>query len=380
MTPPDLESPATALSHTAQRMLALRDIVFEVWERRVRERIAPAQALQHPILVDTLPSFYQNIVDSVNPCDARVLAVDGTTMATEHGGERARITAYSQGALIEEYQIFRWAIFTVLHAENVVLAQEEMHAINGSIDAGIKEAVEGFALVHGGFRERFAAALTHDLRGPLASAALGMELITVTTDPALMKTAAAKALVNIRRMGNMVEELLHTMSFHGGETLPLAPSDVDIAELIDEVVADATLLHGERFTVTGGAVQGHWDRAALKRALENLVGNAAKYGTPGTPITIDSQAVHGRLVLSVHNEGRPIPPDEQECIFQMYRRAEAAKRNAQPGWGIGLPYVRAVTESHGGSIGLDTSAERGTTFLIDIPLHGFNGAPTLEPG
>lgn len=363
-----------------QRMLALRDAVFQLWETRVRERIPPARALQHPILMDTLPAFYQNLVDSVDPDKSRILAVDGTTMAAEHGGERARITAYSHAALIEEYQVFRWAVFTVLHQAGVVIDPVQTHAINGSIDAGIQEAVEGFSLVHSGFRERFAAALTHDLRGPLAAAAMGLELILVSGDPEKTRTVATKALANLRRMDNMIEELLHTMAFHGGETLQLTLEHVDIEDVIRDVQADAALMHGPRFTVTGQAVAGYWDRAALKRALENLVGNAVKYGAAGTSVTIDSAQSHGRLKLSVHNEGPPIPPDEQECIFQMYRRAEAARRNLQPGWGIGLPYVRAVAESHGGSIGLDTTVERGTTFLIDIPLNGaLVDAPTLEP-
>jgi signal transduction histidine kinase len=377
MTPPGIDPPP--LSHTAERMLALRDDVFKAWEERVRERIAPARFLQHPILLDTLPAFYQKIVESVDPAEPRVLAVDGTTMATEHGGERARITAYSHAALIEEYQIFRWAMFTVLHRENVPIDLQEMHAINGSIDAGIQEAVEGFSMVHSGFRERFAAALTHDLRGPLAAAAMGLELIMVTGEPDVVKSVAAKSLASVRRMGSMIEELLHTMAFHGGEALQLAMTDVAIHDVVDEVLADAAVMYGDRFHLAGDPVTGHWDRPAIKRALENLVSNAVKYGTPGTPVTIDTTARYGRLVLAVHNEGPPIPPDEQECIFQMYRRAEAARRHAQPGWGIGLPYVRAVAESHGGSIGLDTTAERGTTFIIDIPLNGaMVQAPTLE--
>jgi signal transduction histidine kinase len=377
MTPPGIDPPP--LSHTAERMLALRDDVFKAWEERVRERIAPARFLQHPILLDTLPAFYQKIVESVDPAEPRVLAVDGTTMATEHGGERARITAYSHAALIEEYQIFRWAMFTVLHRENVPIDLQEMHAINGSIDAGIQEAVEGFSMVHSGFRERFAAALTHDLRGPLAAAAMGLELIMVTSEPDVVKSVAAKSLASVRRMGSMIEELLHTMAFHCGEALQLAMTDVAIHDVIDEVLADAAVMYGDRFHLTGDPVTGRWDRPAIKRALENLVSNAVKYGAPGTPVTIDTTARYGRLVLAVHNEGPPIPPDEQECIFQMYRRAEAARRHAQPGWGIGLPYVRAVAESHGGSIGLDTTAERGTTFIIDIPLDGAMAqAPTLE--
>jgi signal transduction histidine kinase len=73
------------------------------------------------------------------------------------------------------------------------------------------------------------------------------------------------------------------------------------------------------------------------------------------------------MVLSVHNEGEPIPPEQIEGIFQLFQRAAAAKEGGKDGWGIGLPYVRSVAESHGGSVGVDTVGERGTTFTIDIP-------------
>lgn len=124
---------------------------------------------------------------------------------------------------------------------------------------------------------------------------------------------------------------------------------------------------GLRIHITGQPVTGWWDRSAIKRTVENMIGNAIKYGAPESPITIKIDEVHQRLMLSVHNEGKPIPPGEQEDIFKMYQRASAAKGSGQ-GWGIGLPYARAVAESHGGSIGLDSTLERGTTFIIDIPV------------
>jgi len=77
-------------SPNAQKMLALRDAVLAVREARVRERIVQARAVQHPILLDTLPAFYDNIAQSISPCHTRISAVDGTTIASEHGGERAR--------------------------------------------------------------------------------------------------------------------------------------------------------------------------------------------------------------------------------------------------------------------------------------------------
>ncbi|TQK03113.1 sensor histidine kinase KdpD [Herbaspirillum sp. SJZ107] len=376
----DQNKAPSALSANAQRMLELRDKVFRIWLERVRESVAEARNVESPILIDTLPVFYDNIAESLSPDYPRTSGVDGTTVAAEHGGERARITAYNQAALIEEYQIFRATIFDVLHRENVLLDFNETHAINSSIDSGIQEAVEAFSLVHSGFRERFAAALTHDLRGPLAATMTALELIMLLDDPVRIKTVAAKALSSTARMAGMVDELLHTMKFHSGEKIELELARFDICEVVREVQADSALGWGQRFEVDARTVTGYWDRAALKRALENLVSNAVKYGSEGTPVTIKVDEVYGRLLLSVHNEGAPIPPDQQECIFQMYRRAESAISSDRQGWGIGLPYVRAVAESHGGSIGLDTSQERGTTFVIDIPMDGslYPNAPTLS--
>jgi len=367
------------LSPTSRRMLALRDAVFAEWETRVRATLSKAKTLSHPILVDTLPAFYDNIAQAVTPDYPRPTGADGTTLASEHGGERARITAYDHEALIDEYQLFRWVILEVLDREGVVLTARDVLAINASIDAGIKDAVNGFVLVHSALRERFAAALTHDLRGPLGVVSTAFELVMMADDPARMKAFAAKGLENVHRMNDMIHELLTTMSFHSGEQLSLDMAQFDIHDVIGEVRADTVALHGGRIAVTGSAIAGWWDRQAMKRALENLVGNALKYGRADTPVVISVTEVHERILLTVHNDGDPIPPDEQEAIFQMYRRAKAAKLTRQAGWGIGLPYVRAVAESHGGSMALDSTAERGTTFAIDVPVdcRPLDGAPTI---
>ena len=98
------------------------------------------------------------------------------------------------------------------------------------------------------------------------------------------------------------------------------------------------------------------------------MGNAVKYGAPDTPIRVKIALVNERVMLSVHNEGEPIPPEQMESIFQVFRRADAAKEGDIEGWGIGLPYVRSVAESHGGSVAVDSAVSRGTTFVLDIPL------------
>lgn len=370
------------LSPTAQRMLELKEAVLAAWEDRVRARIASAAALRHPILMNTLPVYYDNILQSISPGYPRVAAADGTTLASEHGGERARITSYDYSALIEEYQILRWAIFEVLHQHDVGLDHQEAHTIHASIDIAIQQAIEAFSLVHSGFRERFAAALTHDLRSPLGATMTALELILKLDDPARMKDIATRALANTRTMSGMVDELLDTMAFHGGKQMHVNLSQADMQDILQEIRSNTAAVPGREMRWNARPVQGWWDRDSLRRAIENLIGNAVKYGDPGTPITVTVATGHERVMVAVHNEGTPIPPDEEECIFQMYRRATAANAGVKQGWGIGLPYVRAVAESHGGSIGLDSTRERGTTFTIDLPLDSrlYRDAPTLADG
>jgi signal transduction histidine kinase len=126
--------------------------------------------------------------------------------------------------------------------------------------------------------------------------------------------------------------------------------------------------------------RGWWDREAIKRAIENLLSNAIKYGAPDTPIRMETESRDERVMLTVHNEGEPIPPEQIECIFQIFERAVAAKEANSKGWGIGLPYVRSVAESHGGSVMVDSAANRGTTFTINMPLDArpYQDAPTLD--
>lgn len=367
------------LSATSRRMLELRDAVLSEWEKRVRASVRQAGALSQPILIDTLPTFYDNIVESLTPDYPRINAVDATTIAAEHGGERARLTNYEPQSVIREYQILKLTILDVLKQNGVQLRDDELLIIDTAIDTAIRESVTAFALVITALHEQFMAALTHDLRNPLATANLAAELIVRAADSPRIKNLAVKVIENHDRMDQMIHGLLDTMVFQSGERLRFNLSSFDILDLVKEVCEQCIATHGPRFHIAGGSVRGWWGRDPMKRALENLVGNAVKYGAPDTPIRIKIDEAHGRLLLSVHNEGNPIPPEELEDIFQVFRRALAAKEGKKQGWGIGLPYVRGVAESHGGSLGVDSAAKRGTTFLIDIPVDArpYQNAPTL---
>ncbi|HZW20177.1 HAMP domain-containing sensor histidine kinase [Noviherbaspirillum sp.] len=368
------------LSPISRKMLELRDAVFSEWERRVRSSVKGAGTLSHPILINTLPTLYDNLAEALSPDYPRTSAATATpSVALEHGGERARVTHYEAPAVICEYQILRSTIIDVLRQHQVPISDDEMHIIGSSIDASIREAVTAFTLAQSAFREQFIATLAHDLRSPLAAASTSAQLILRIRDFEKIDGVAQRIINNLGRIDQMIQDLLDTVMFQQGERLSLHPTNFDIAEVVAEVCEQASTVHGPRFETAGTSIKGWWGRDAIKRALENLISNAVKYGAPDTPIRIMFKEYHERMLLSVHNQGNPIPPDQVETVFQAFRRAKAAKAGDQQGWGIGLPYVRSVAESHGGSIDVDSAEERGTTFAIDIPVDSrpFQNSPTL---
>lgn len=370
-------------SPISRRMTELKDAVFALWEKRVLAEISEAASLPRPILIDTLPAFYFNLARSLTPGypNASVDAVK-SSVALEHGGERARLTRYRAENVIAEYQILRSSLLEVLEDAGCLPTREELMAINTTFDMAIREAATAFTLTQAAFREHFVAALVHDIRSPLANAHSGAQLISLAGDLNEARTFADKIRSNLERLDMMVKEMLDAVVFQHGARLNLRPTHFDVVQLVREICADTPRNTSARLQIAGDVIQGWWDRDLMKRALENLVGNAMKYGYLGSVICISMAEYSARLKVSVHNDGEPIPADQIETVFQVFRRAQAARESGSPGWGIGLPFVRSVAESHGGSIDLDSSAERGTTFSIDVPLdcRPFLGAPTTEAG
>lgn len=376
----DQESRPQGLSEISQRMQELREVVLNEWASRVRAQVDGAAALRHPILMNTFPALYDNLVEALSQDYPRTSAGVATpSVALEHGGERARLTSYDARSIIIEYQLMRETILDVLKRHAVPISDHESQVISSAIDASIREAVTAFALVQVEFRERFFGAIAHDLRGPLSNAVLFAGLIGQSADLGKIHEYAGKIRNNLGRVDQMIRQLLDTLLFEHGERLPINPVNCDMADIVSEVVEQMKLAHGPRFEVQGGTVRGWWDREEFQRALENLISNALKYGRPDTPIRIVYGSDHERVYLAVHNEGNPIPPDQVESVFQVFRRAIAAKQCGAQGWGIGLPYVRSVAEAHGGSIDVDSALERGTTFTINVPLDArpFRDAPAL---
>jgi signal transduction histidine kinase len=384
----DQKPDESGLSPLSLSFLGLRDMVLAEWEREVRARVKGARDLLSPVLLNTLPAFYGNIAQSLTPSYPRDDATGHTSVASAHGGERARLTSFGVDQVIQEYQIFREAIRVAARGK-VQLGEPQWIVIDHSINSAVVEAVRGLMRSHEELRKRVAASLSHDMRAPLSVIANGASLVAISKDLEVAHRSAARIGSNAQRMSQMISELLDALTDHSGPEVVLALSEFDIRALVETTCEEFNAGGAGRFEAAGDSVKGHWCKITLRRALDNLATNAVKYGDGGIVI-IKSDKSRDRMMLTVRNTGNPIPKERHELIFEYLQRG--AHPADETGWGIGLPYVKKVAEAHGGSVAVDSSPESGTTFFVDLPIDSRpfvarlapspdqGASPTCDPG
>jgi two-component system, OmpR family, sensor histidine kinase KdpD len=110
------------------------------------------------------------------------------------------------------------------------------------------------------------------------------------------------------------------------------------------------------------------DTVRIKEVLVQLLENAAKYSTTGTPITITAEVKDRDLVISVADRGQGIEEFEQAMIFEKFYRGQQ-QRERSHGTGMGLSIAKAIVEAHGGSIGVTSQLGHGSVFHFTLPIN-----------
>jgi PAS domain S-box-containing protein len=221
-------------------------------------------------------------------------------------------------------------------------------------------------------RDRFVAALTHDLRNPMTAAKMSAQLISESLeDRNLIESLSLRIAASMNRADRMIHDLLDANRLKAGEKISLSIERCRADKLMAHLAEDLVSLYGPRFEFRNelGALMGYWDPAGIQRIVENLAGNAIKYGDLKSPVTVALRAEGECIELSVHNLGEAIAPENQSLLFEPFRRLATArsKGGAQIGWGIGLSIVKGLAEAHGGSVRLESNAT-GTTFTVRLPI------------
>lgn len=352
-------------------LIKLIDEIMAKWETYVRREVGSAMEMLPQSLRNQLPNFLKLLGGALAESHSRGMLEDGSEIIKTHAGDRARRTSFNPTEIVQELKALRQIVISSLE-EKTKLSEQDYTTIQKTFDQAIQESLMEFFLAHAELREQFTATLSHDLRNPLATAKLGAELIERLAskienpkEHADILQLTSKIVTSMKRADKMIQDLLDASVLQLGEKLPIQISQCDLLRIVNEVVATLDAVEQDRIKVSGALTFGYWDCEGLRRAFENLIGNAIKYGDPNSEITVKIEREKECVKVAVHNFGVPVSDKNQDLIFRPFGRTESAKTHK--GWGLGLSIVRAIAEALGGSAEIKSNQNEGTTFTIILP-------------
>jgi signal transduction histidine kinase len=243
---------------------------------------------------------------------------------------------------------------------------DDMIRFNEAIDQVLSEGAVNYSQEVERSRELFLGILGHDLRNPLSAITGLAELLLRGKAPERHAQFSSQILVSARRMSRLISDLLELARVRLGTGINLHRAPINLHRICKTVVEEMRVIFPNRtFHINGDdELPGEWDENRLSQVISNLVSNAVQHGTVESAVTVTSDY---NVEVSVHNEGTPIPPDVIPKLFDSFYRLDNNAEGHPNNLGLGLYISKEIIAAHGGTIGVRSSAEEGTTFLIRLP-------------
>ena len=209
--------------------------------------------------------------------------------------------------------------------------------------------------------------LVHDLRNPLAAVLSIFKVLEETAIDPEMKEDVRVGLSAARRVLERADDLLLVQLLEEGKLVVALETSSPAAVLRAAVETMQPMADDRRVEVS---VKGSddlslpIDKKLLRRAVENLVGNAVKYTSRSVDVAV--MAVEGGAEITVADRGRGIPAAHKSTLFEKYGSVEAREGNARRGVGLGLYMVRLVAAAHQGSVAVEDREGGGSVFRLRI--------------
>ena len=220
-------------------------------------------------------------------------------------------------------------------------------------------------------KSNFVSMVSHEFRTPLASIQTATDLLRHYADRVTAErrqTAFEQIQAQIWTLTSLLEDVLMISRADSvGLQATAAPTDFQrfCADMIAEIKDVLGETHRFILEVSGEPVPVNIDPQMFRHVLVNLLSNAVKYSADGTNVTI-SLGYSDVLELRVSDEGIGIPEDDLPHLFDVFYRGKNV--GTVTGTGLGMPIVKHVVEAHGGTIYVDSTVGKGTTFTVYVPL------------
>lgn len=235
-------------------------------------------------------------------------------------------------------------------------------------------------------KDALVSGVSHELRTPITSILGYLEMLEEGGFGPLGE-AQARALARVKgnssRLLALIDDLLVLSQIQDGY-LAVQSTRLDLRAVVSEARGEvAGLLRTAglelRVDLPPEPVVVLGDAERLGQVLVNLLVNATKFTDPGGHVAVGLEVREQEAVLCVSDTGIGIPEEEQEQLFERFFRASSARERAIQGSGLGLSIARALVQSHGGRIEVDSQVDVGSTFRISLPLEETLSQVEAEP-
>jgi signal transduction histidine kinase len=230
-------------------------------------------------------------------------------------------------------------------------------------------------------KSEFLTRSSHELRTPL-NAIVGYSDLLSEQSSGPLPPPYPRFVANIqegaRHLLDMVNDLLDISRIEAGR-IELKLGRFPVSAALEEVLSVITpLAEIKRISVEnriapGAAVVA--DRVRFKQILYNLISNAVKFTPEGGRVWIETGTDGEMFTVCVVDTGIGIAPGEREAIFEEFHQAASPKGAAEAGTGLGLAIARRLARLHGGDILVQSELEKGSRFLVSLPVSEESIAP-----
>lgn len=224
-------------------------------------------------------------------------------------------------------------------------------------------------------RQDFLAMVSHDLRTPLSSVQIFLQMISRGTyceiSPSFEKSIT-RAESSLDLMVSLVNDLLDSEQLDSGDfNLDIQPTTTN--SIVDKAInssqggANAVGVRIEK-DITNDSLNADEDR--VSRVIVNLIGNAVKFSPKGGVITVLAGIQGTNVLFRVKDQGPGIPEHLHLAIFERYKQLDQPKETKRRGVGLGLAICKAIVEKHKGKIWVESEVGKGASFCFTIPIDG----------
>lgn len=360
--------------------------LLEEWELFARSLPIPGAAISKTDLRDHARQMLEAIVRDMDGIESaaqrkkkstsEVSEIAGAQTAASIHGSLRQLSGFTLPQLTAEFRAMRASVLRLWMAQVTVTSKTAVADIlhfNEAIDQALQESAIRYSQQSDRTRNTFLAILSHDLRSPLTTMTMAGALLSrPSADPSSSVQIGARVARSAATMTTMVNDLLEFARTQLGGRMPVTPSLGDIGEICKRAVEDASAAHPKcKFQLsTTGEMIGDFDAPRLAQLFSNLLNNAAQYRSDDQPVTITACGDADTAVVQVTNFGRQIPAASLQAIFDPLVQLAMSDEHKAPNAtsiGLGLFIAREIASAHGGTIGAESSLERGTVFTVRLP-------------